>query len=113
MTDTPTGVALIADERHRQHSDLGWTAEHDASHKSGSLAVAAACYAAPFHIYRQFRARYGFVFRDPWPFPDFDKRSLHRFVDMVIPTDERLRELCKAGALIAAEIDRLLATGGS
>ena len=48
-------------------------------------------------------------FVDPWPrswVEDWDKRLPTR--DPRDVSDERIRELEKAGALIAAEIDRLL-----
>lgn len=41
-----TGVELIAQERHRQISDEGWTTEHDRQHFDGSLAIAGALIAA-------------------------------------------------------------------
>lgn len=98
-----SGVDLIAAERTRQIEEEGWTPEHDAQHRGSALAWAAACYAAPVPIYRQERLAAGTSFLDPWPwrYGGQDKRN-------AAPTpDERLRELVKAGALIAAEIDRL------
>ncbi len=44
--EEPTGVELIAAERQRQMTAEGWTHEHDDEHDDGSLATAAACYAA-------------------------------------------------------------------
>lgn len=83
-----TGVKLIAQERHRQIAHEGYTAEHDRRHCDGSLAIAGAWYALPSDN----RVRL------PWP---WDKIFCK-------PTpDNRIRELVKAGALIAAEIDRL------
>lgn len=78
------GAELIAAERQRQVDVEGWTPEHDAEHDRGELAKAAAAYAVPDHAA---------VFW-PWAFSGFKR-------------DERVRELAKAGALIAAEIDRL------
>ena len=96
------GAALIAAERQRQIDVEGWTPEHDAEHRDAALLEAAACYLlAP---YLDPAARHGHtyprstLFRWPWALR-FWKPS---------PGD-RLRELVKAGALIAAEIDRLLA----
>lgn len=89
-----TGIELIADERKRQIEVEGWTPEHDALHKNGELADAAACYAGLT------RRDHKFSFRVPnsWPFRIFDWK----------PTpNDRVRELVKAGALIAAEIDRI------
>ena len=82
-----TGIERIAVERQRQIDAEGWTPEHDANHDPGALSDAAACYALG-------RWMPGF-----WPFD----------VEWWKPTpDNRIRELEKAGALIAAEIDRLL-----
>ena len=98
----PSGAELIAAERQRQIADEGWTASHDDNHHDeGELAIAAACYALP-HDERM---------RTIWE---------ERLVTLLWPWDwcrwkpapkktikHRIRELTKAGALIAAEIDRL------
>lgn len=86
------GVELIATERQRQIEVEGWTPEHDAQHKGGELALAAAVYAVPNHL------RGILMVLWPWA-PEWYK-----------PKD-RIRDLVRAGALIAAEIDRLLARG--
>lgn len=88
--DTLAGVELIAAERRRQVEAEGWTPEHDTKHWDGELALAAACYALP-EAWRS---------DDIWPWhPGWWKPR----------PDDRVRELVKAGALIAAEIDRLRA----
>jgi len=84
-----TGIELIAKERERQIAEEGWTKEHDALHVNDELALAAVCYATP--PYKDHRGSYW-----PWSF-DWFKPSPYN----------RIRELVKAGALIAAEIDRL------
>lgn len=92
----PSGAALIGAERQRQVECEGWTPEHDDGHDDSELLRAALCYAMPSGL------------RDPigraprsWPWDISDWR----------PTpDDRVRELVKAGALIAAEIDRLQRT---
>jgi hypothetical protein len=85
-----TGIELIAAERERQIKVEGHTAEHDAQHTKGQLAHAAVCYALPDRIPDAVMMI--------WPWPD----------EWWKPTpDDRIRELVKAGALIAAEIDRL------
>lgn len=99
------GLRRIGGERLRQIEDEGWTAEHDAGHTKGELAMVACCYAAPQPIYVMDRAQAGVyvLFADPWPEswnPEHDKRSQH----------DRIKQLEIAGALIAAEIDRLIAT---
>lgn len=92
------GVAIIAAERRRQIRDEGWTRDHDVSHHAGVLAQAAATYAT----LPERRLYGGADLRHPigWPLGwDFK------------PTpDDRVRELAKAGALIAAEIDRIMAS---
>lgn len=94
----PTGVELIDRERTRQLKVEGYTPHHDQAHTGGELAIAAACYALPDPI------RYvgGAAFIGPryWPWSArFWKPTPHN----------RIHELAKAGALIAAEIDRLQA----
>ena len=90
-----SGAEMIAAERQRQIDVEGWTVEHDDEQVSGDLARAAACYAevslAPAPFLRQ-----GFPPASwPWSFEWWK------------PTDDRVRNLVKAGALIAAEIDRI------
>lgn len=88
-----TGVELIAEERQRQIEVEGWTAEHDSRHKSGDLEVAAMCYACP-PKYRPFLSPTLWFKRIGWD-PKWWKPG------------ERIRELQKSGALIAAAIDNL------
>lgn len=84
------GIESIAAERQRQIEIESWTPEHDDGHADGELADAAACYARD----------HGTAFRThppkSWPW--------HR--DWWKPKDRRA-DLVRAGALIAAEIDRL------
>lgn len=97
-----TGIELIAEERQRQIEIEGFDPGHDRERNDyGELARAAASYAfAPFMIDEM---REGYKTPDPmWPrfwLAKWWKPSPH----------DRIRELQKAGALIAAEIDRLLA----
>jgi len=83
-------AALIAAERRRQVEEEGWTPEHDDEHTDESLAAAASCYAWPDRSYPAEPPS-----RWQWE-PQWWK-----------PGPTRIRELVKAGALIAAEIDRL------
>ena len=90
-----TGIERISAERQRQIEKEGWTPEHDDEHREGELARAAACYALPPKAYE--------IEGLPpaiWP------RGWDRKWWKPSP-DNRIRELEKAGALIAAEIDRL------
>jgi len=117
------GAELIAKERTRQIDQEGWTIEHDDEHGDGDLAMAACCYAAPVNIFEWRTFANGMAFVDPWPWDVIhDKRyeygdcregGVHQganFVPDPVTYDdgERLDLLVKAGALIAAEIDRLL-----
>lgn len=120
------GVELIAAERERQVSGEGWTPEHDDEHDGSELAWAAVCYAAPTKVlanvlrYTPCHCRsascehIGGVIRkarpcDPWPWDEErDKRLRDERRNLRLATgDDRIRQLVKAGALIAAEIDRL------
>jgi len=92
------GADLIAAERQRQIDAEGWTPEHDSEHTGdpAPLVQAAHCYLSS----PSFRTEGRPPFAWPW-----DARFWK-------PTpDDRVRELVKAGALIAAEIDRLQASG--
>ncbi len=90
------GVERIAAERHRQREVEGWTAEHDEGHPDGELTSAAANYAA--HAYGQLSGRDEVTDAPPWPWDCARWR----------PSGDPLRNLAKAGALIAAEIDRFV-----
>lgn len=106
----PMGADLIAAERQRQITAEGWTPDHDDAHDLGELAEAAACYATQQRAMERREIR-GST-RTPtrtvpvpkaWPWD----------AEWWKPTPEnRVRELVKAGALIAAEIDRLQRNGG-
>lgn len=92
------GVSLIADERRRQITSEGWTPDHDDSYVDEELAMAAECYACPAEL-RTLPAS-GIPSNWPWSF-DWWKPGE--------PTTRgRIWDLRRAGALIAAEIDRLL-----
>ena len=95
------GIERIAKERQRQIDKEGFSAAHDDGHKAGEIATAAACYAAGGHIYKLWTAgeEHGFNFVEMWPWSeDWDGRR--KF--------DRVRQLEIAGALCAAEIDRLI-----
>lgn len=94
-----SGAELIAAERRRQIDVEGWTPEHDAEHDHWDLPMAAVCYAAPPGHYIRYGAQ-----PEGWPW---------RARDWKPSPDDRVRELVKAGALIAAEIDRLQAQDGA
>lgn len=97
------GVDAILEEREKQWHHLGFNEAHDDDHDGGSLAYAGATLALP-EIERNFippglGVRYLQVF---WPH-GWDK-------DIIEPeenVEQRQRNLAKAGALIAAEWERL------
>jgi len=105
------GIELITEERKRQINVEQWTSEHDDEHEFGEMAMAAACYAAaPEKALRRIPYNSGYIFRDIWPWgAEWDKRFDFDEDGETLPITEtkRLRNLVKAGALIAAEIDRL------
>lgn len=100
--ENKTGIELIAEERQRQIEKEGWTSEHDSQFVCGELTDAAVMYAMRGYWKDRLPTEYvgtqetpGFI----WPFG----------TEWWKPTpQDRIRELQKAGALIAAEIDRLL-----
>jgi hypothetical protein len=83
------GVFRIAAERRRQIEAEGWTPAHDDTHKDGEMARAAAAYA--LSSYGSIRGYELFPWSSEWWKPRTP-----------------LEDLARAGALIAAEIDRLL-----
>jgi len=98
-----TGIEAIAAERKRQIESEGWTPEHDDEHADGSLVDAAVSYAG--------HAKAGTVLNAPL--------DMYRIAPVTVvawpeswctswwkPKNPR-RDLVRAGALIAAEIDRL------
>lgn len=97
-----TSIELIERERYAQWQREGFSTGHDDEHDEGELARAAACYALPvFH--RGMKSWTGTMLGSLWPFEGKWWK----------PTpDDRVRELVKAGALISAEIDRLLREKG-
>ena len=85
-----TGADLIKEERTRQIEKEGWTAKHDSTHEPGELVQAAVCYALHDKIENPpFEDTYQFPWGKEWWKPS-----------------DYIRNLVKAGALIAAEIDR-------
>lgn len=97
-----SGARAIYEERERQKHSEGWTPEHDAQHTDNSLAMAAVAYAAPEPVYvldadsEDMRFHFLDVWPDSWDIA-WDKRG----------QIDRRRSLVIAGALIAAEIDRI------
>lgn len=105
MSAASPGAAAIARERARQVDFAGWTPEHDAHHGEGELLGAGIAYARAVEVRRvgfppdliRDGITRGGTFRDaawPWAMSTFK------------PSDDG-RDLVRAGALIAAELDRL------
>jgi hypothetical protein len=92
------GAELIAVERARQVEDEGWTPEHDDAHKMAQLGLAGLSYVSV--AASQVRLRAGCAKENIptyWPF----ENSWWK------PSDDPIINLVRAGALIAAEIDRI------
>lgn len=107
------GAERIAKERARQISEEDYDDVHDDEHGGAEIALAAACYAASaansrIYVMKEYAA--GVSFDDPWPWDEgYDKRPYDGNVLREPVSDaQRIRMLEKAGALVAAEIDRLL-----
>jgi hypothetical protein len=94
------GVELIAEERQRQIDVEGWTPEHDDGHLFDVLALAASCYAMPAgcRVIQGGASHMNSVLSLLWPFEKSAWKPR---------PGNRVKELVIAGALIAAEIDRL------
>lgn len=102
-----TGAELITVERHRQVSVEGYTPEHDAEHVTGEFVSAAIAYAEhAMCTYAPANRQAAPATHEPpafpyWPWaPEYWKPS-------PFTPEGTIRDLVKAGALIAAEIDRL------
>lgn len=99
----PVAWRDVLAERHRQINVEGWTPKHDDEHKTGSMALAAACYACnaatwqqhcqsiPSSEYADFSSP---GFRWPWAMKWWKPKS-------------QRQDLVRAAALILAEIERL------
>ncbi len=98
-----SGAQLIADERARQIEEKGFNANSDAYYTLDELALAAIVYALPEERRRDIYLLAGVhvcVTRSM-------QEALWPWDPVWFKPGNRIRELTKAGALIAAEIDRL------
>lgn len=113
-TPTSRGVSLIAAERLRQVEEKGFTQERDAGYTGQELAWAATYYAIPEAIIVRMKPNF--------PVDNIMDAEITVNPDLFYPAawlsqyanrnkETRLRELVVAGALLAAEIDRILAAG--
>lgn len=96
------GAELIAAERDRHISEEGFTAEVDDQYFAADLAEAALCYTEAARSQVNGGCGWACV-PDNWPWID----------EWWKPSSDPVRNLVKAGALIAAEIDRLQRKGAA
>lgn len=97
-----TGAEVIATERQRQIEKEGYNALHDSGHQRGELLAAAMCYASVPLLRLNYKpdaseAQVTEMMATSWPWEEESWK----------PDNDAVRNLAKAGALIAAEIDRL------
>lgn len=90
------GASLIMQERIRQIADEGFALEHDDQHMEGELVQAAVRYAAGHQLNVDLES----VAMASWPWDESSYKP-----------STPIRDLIKAGALIAAEVDRLIREG--
>jgi len=95
-----SAIKMIEAERNRQKRVHRWSQRHDDSHDKGELAMAAACYVTPTpyrnYVYRKTKGMPRVPKLWPWDHEWWKPAG-----------GDRIRELVKAGALIAAKIERL------
>lgn len=104
-----TGIERIADERKRQIEKEGWDSKHDSQHIQEELmrvaqlylTAAEACQCSKLCV--TFNGGFRVGEGVPKDFPKTWSKGWWK------PSDNPIRNLEKAGALIAAEIDRLQA----
>lgn len=95
--DGITAIKLITEERNRQQTHEGWSTDHDDEHEEGELAMAASCYALLPCWRPADMAPLGWPWSNTEPMDGFKPSP-----------NDRIRELVKSGALIVAEIERLI-----
>ena len=93
--DKLESIDLVKNERIRQITEEGYSCTHDDQEIAHQLSNAAIVYATPAPL------RHEIMHKWPWDIKHFKP-------DSTATIDGRIRELTKAGALICAEIDRLI-----
>lgn len=93
------GIELIAEKARTNREHKGYTPDHDDTHDKGELCAAAVCYLDRGWLQIQQRTPREEPSRPPfiWPFEAGAWK----------PSDDAIRNLIHAGALLVAEIDRL------
>ena len=122
-----TGIELIAEERQRQIDVEGYSKEHDLQHDEGEFLDAAAAYMTPnikrpcIDVTYELNNQPSYAVTYDLPSSDGTIHKMRVLPPRTWPFGEqywkptpldRVRELVKAGALIAAAIDRLRAQKG-
>ena len=108
-----SAISLIAAERARQVEVEGWDAEHDEGNDDNQLATAAGFYALTpwMRVEMQTGEDTPYFSHVRWPWDGkWWKPVCEHEEGSVGAVKDRVREITKAGALIAAEISRLQRT---
>lgn len=112
------GAQIVVDERKRQVSREGYTDEHDDKHANGELAAAAACYAMEpdrrVMVSAVISINTARGLADPDSFSDRAALVPCNWPWEAVwwkPSEDRVRDLAKAGALYLAEASRLKRAG--
>ena len=92
-----TGIELIAAERERQITAEGWSDAHDDEHGQAEMNKAANAYLVAGYLTTVSGGHHHDDCPDYWPWDESWWK----------PSEDPIRNLVKAGALIAAELDRL------
>lgn len=102
MSESP-GAIMIADERSRQIEVEGYDSVHDDMHEDGELTSAAESYLLAANYCTEVRSKSQIkrMLASPPRFWMWEASAWK-------PSEDPIRNLVKAGALIAAEIDRLI-----
>jgi hypothetical protein len=108
-----TGIELITQERQEQINKHGFDNTHDKHHDDESLSFNAAVLATPIVLFEKgenFANSHIFTVAtidNGWKLP-YQARDGNKIIDNnTLSKKERIKQLIVAGALIAAEIDRL------
>tara|TARA_Y100000588_G_scaffold186210_1_gene200081 strand:+ start:22511 stop:23161 length:651 start_codon:yes stop_codon:yes gene_type:complete len=102
-----SGAQLIFDERTRQLEVEGYTSEHDDNYKKGTLVMAAITYATAATSSPSLRNQFRTCAEVNKPLRHWPWEMSYLKLGSDDCHSSRIRELTKAGALIAAEIDKL------
>ena len=108
-----SGVSIISEERNRQITQEGYDWKQDDTYDGQELALAATVYALPPSWRGVYAGAKGHsnMRRILWPWDHYTFKPVPSDNSIVFgkeqSIDDRIKELAKAGALVAAEIDRL------